>query len=247
MGKSKKKIKTPPSTKGKKAREKQPAAVTLDEIEAMSDSDEGSLDLKNKPGNAKAEELKKLISGGAFDQLLNQDNEEDEASVEEVELGDNSDNNEEDDFDKDKEGSESDADEEKDSEEMQTGNDAPENIDESDKEDEEGKKQIDSLYDPNSKAVRAKVEELQAERKNVPWAETFDIISSAPLPFGSIDEETGEKIDVHDDLKREVAFYNVALDAVEEARMKCKSNKIAFTRPDDFFAEMVKSDGTRFV
>lgn len=252
MGKSKKKVKTPPSAKGKKSKEKKPV-VTLDEIEAMSDSDEGSLDDKNKSGNAKAEALKKLISTGAFDELLNQDNEKDDESVEEIELGDNEDNDDDDD-DESSEGdkpvkeSKSEDDEEENTTEEKEGdeNSADGSESNNDKEEEDERTQLDALYDPNSKAVRAKIEELQAERKNVPWSETFDIISSTPLPFGTIDEETGTKIDVHDDLKREVAFYNVALDAVEEARMKCKSSNIPFTRPEDFFAEMVKSDGKFF-
>ena len=254
MGKSKKKVKTPPSAKGKKSKEKK-ATVTLAEIEAMSDSDEGSLDDKNKSGNAKAEALKKLISAGAFDKLLHQENEDDDESVEEVELGDNNKGNdnesseeEEEEEETVKESESEDDEEEKVTKEKETDDDSADGSENNtDNEEEEEKKQLDALYDPNSKAVRAKIEELQAERKNVPWSETFDIISSAPLPFGTIDEETGTKIDVHDDLKREVAFYNVALDAVEEARMKCKKVNIPFTRPEDFFAEMVKSDGKFFL
>jgi len=75
----------------------------------------------------------------------------------------------------------------------------------------------------------------------MPWLETFDIIpSQAALPFSK--HNGGNPLDVHDDLKREVAFYNVALDAVQHAKQKCLEEKLPFTRPDDFFAEMVKSD-----
>lgn len=48
--------------------------------------------------------------------------------------------------------------------------------------------------------------------------------------------------DVHDDLSRELAFYKQCLESVVEARQLLKKEKIAFSRPKDYFAEMVKSD-----
>ncbi|KAI9686161.1 MAG: rRNA-processing protein and EBNA1-binding protein ebp2 [Bathelium mastoideum] len=48
--------------------------------------------------------------------------------------------------------------------------------------------------------------------------------------------------DVDDDLNRELAFYKQSLDAVNEARPKLKKEGIPFSRPTDYFAEMVKSD-----
>jgi hypothetical protein len=68
------------------------------------------------------------------------------------------------------------------------------------------------------------------------------VIPEEPLPFGGISKE-GSPLDVHDDLKREVAFYNVALESVKLARTLCGEAGIPFSRPEDFFAEMVKSDG----
>lgn len=47
---------------------------------------------------------------------------------------------------------------------------------------------------------------------------------------------------VHDDLNRELAFYKQALDASVEARQMLTAEGFHFTRPIDFFAEMVKSD-----
>lgn len=44
------------------------------------------------------------------------------------------------------------------------------------------------------------------------------------------------------DLKRETAFYKLALDAVPEARKLCAKFDIPFSRPADYYAEMVKSD-----
>jgi rRNA-processing protein EBP2 len=55
-------------------------------------------------------------------------------------------------------------------------------------------------------------------------------------------EESITVVDVHDDLKREVAFYDTALESVTLARAQCATANIPFARPTDFFAEMVKSD-----
>lgn len=48
--------------------------------------------------------------------------------------------------------------------------------------------------------------------------------------------------DVHDDLNRELAFYKQCLDAATEARGLLLKEGVPFTRPNDYFAEMVKSD-----
>jgi rRNA-processing protein EBP2 len=49
-------------------------------------------------------------------------------------------------------------------------------------------------------------------------------------------------IDVNDDLTRELAFYKQALEAVKEGRKKLLAEGIPFSRPADYFAEMVKDD-----
>jgi Eukaryotic rRNA processing protein EBP2 len=102
----------------------------------------------------------------------------------------------------------------------------------------------------SSKALHVVTESLQARKCEWPWAETFDVISSDPLPFDRkrLTEDDGavahEVVDIHDDLKREVAFYDMALAAVKKAREQCSAAQIPFSRPEDFFAEMVKTDGT---
>lgn len=48
--------------------------------------------------------------------------------------------------------------------------------------------------------------------------------------------------DVNDDLSRELAFYKQCLDAANEGRALLQKEGVAFTRPNDYFAEMVKSD-----
>lgn len=49
-------------------------------------------------------------------------------------------------------------------------------------------------------------------------------------------------IDVNDDLTRELAFYKQALEAAKEGRQKLLAEGIPFSRPADYFAEMVKDD-----
>jgi rRNA-processing protein EBP2 len=68
----------------------------------------------------------------------------------------------------------------------------------------------------------------------------------ATLPFSAVQSVTSETpvaiADVEDDLNRELAFYRQSLDAVTEARRRLKKEGIPFTRPTDYFAEMVKSE-----
>ncbi|KAF7422458.1 rRNA-processing protein and EBNA1-binding protein ebp2 [Pleurotus ostreatus] len=49
-------------------------------------------------------------------------------------------------------------------------------------------------------------------------------------------------VDVSDDLNRELAFYKQALHGANTARSLAAKHNLPFTRPSDYFAEMVKSD-----
>ncbi|KAI0408228.1 eukaryotic rRNA processing protein EBP2-domain-containing protein [Xylaria palmicola] len=49
--------------------------------------------------------------------------------------------------------------------------------------------------------------------------------------------------DLMDDIKRELAFYAQALDAAKRGRALLKAAGVPFSRPTDYFAEMVKDDG----
>ncbi|ESZ90774.1 putative rRNA-processing protein EBP2 [Sclerotinia borealis F-4128] len=68
----------------------------------------------------------------------------------------------------------------------------------------------------------------------------------ATLPFSEHQsitlEEPTEIADVSDDLSRELAFYSQSLEAVKAARVQLKAEGVSFTRPTDYFAEMVKAD-----
>lgn len=79
-------------------------------------------------------------------------------------------------------------------------------------------------------AIAALVAEWDGERA-LPWVEHLDTCA-APLELDS----------VHDDLKREVAFYNNTVASVRLAKERLKREGVAYKRPEDYFAEMLKSD-----
>lgn len=66
----------------------------------------------------------------------------------------------------------------------------------------------------------------------LPFSATQSVVSAEPV----------EIADVEDDLTRELAFYKQSLDAVKQARALLKKEGAPFSRPADFFAEMVKSE-----
>jgi len=70
-------------------------------------------------------------------------------------------------------------------------------------------------------------------------------LSWSSLPFLSHQSITASEdvtIDINDDLSRELAFYKQALEAVQEARTRLLAEGIPFSRPSDYFAEMIKDD-----
>lgn len=199
--------------------------VTLEEIDAMSDGEDDEIE----EWNAEAKALRQAIAEGAFDKIslnkVTDDYEDDEESIESDDASHDQ---------KDEEDSEGGDDEEQEGEEEQS--DSEQDQDETDA------KAAKLTVATNLKALTTVTSQLLAEKEALPWPEKFDIVSENPLPFGQVTEE-GLTIEVHDDLKREVAFYNLALEAVHTARRQCDKYGIPFTRPDDFFAEMVKTDG----
>lgn len=70
--------------------------------------------------------------------------------------------------------------------------------------------------------------------RSVPFASHQTVISTAP---------TADSIpDINDDLQRELQFYAQSLEAAKKARTLLKAEGVPFSRPTDFFAEMVKPD-----
>ncbi|RGB34316.1 eukaryotic rRNA processing [Rhizophagus diaphanus] len=82
----------------------------------------------------------------------------------------------------------------------------------------------------NNKSVLKKI--YQDIKLDVPWIETQAITSLEPANIK----------DINNDIERELTFYKQALDAAVEGRNKTIELGVAFSRPDDYFAEMVKSD-----
>ena len=68
-------------------------------------------------------------------------------------------------------------------------------------------------------------------------------ISSLPFHVHqSVTSTESVTIDVNDDLQRELAFYKQALEAAKGGRKQLSAEGIPFSRPPDYFAEMVKDD-----
>ena len=284
-GKNKKKDKKKGSA-AKKSSEGKKLRVTMEAIQAMSDSDDSSGMPPEEEWDENTRKLKEAIESGAFDG--------DDDSFEDVELAD--DDSKEDDQEKpttkskvskvavDK-GDENDEDEEVEEDESEEDSepgdsneeDAPQEAEMTNRDDDESDKKNDSDKDEpeedanedsddeeklpentenmsirqlnamRQKSLKALADSILNKQSKMTWPETFDVISSDPLPFGSksddADEAETEVIDINDDLKREVTFYNVALEAVLEGRRQCENAGIPFSRPETFFAEMVKTDG----
>ena len=107
------------------------------------------------------------------------------------------------------------------------------------------------LSDIESLASEAKADLLPHQRLTINNTTALtkalkSIVLPSDLPFSAHQSiTTSEPVaisDVNDDLTRELAFYKQSLDAVNEARTRLKKEGIPFSRPTDYFAEMVKSD-----
>ncbi|KAL7968500.1 eukaryotic rRNA processing, partial [Trichoderma sp. SZMC 28014] len=87
----------------------------------------------------------------------------------------------------------------------------------------------------NTSALLAALERIAIPTdKSAPFASHQSIVSAT---------ETSESIpDVSDDLQRELAFYSQCLEAVRLGRSRLISEGVPFSRPKDYFAEMVKED-----
>jgi len=84
----------------------------------------------------------------------------------------------------------------------------------------------------NSAAINAALKRISFIGTQTPFSEHNSLVSKEPI----------EIEDPNDDLNRELAFYKVCQAAATEARGLLKKEGIPFTRPGDYFAEMVKND-----
>ncbi|KAF4634857.1 hypothetical protein G7Y89_g3235 [Cudoniella acicularis] len=84
----------------------------------------------------------------------------------------------------------------------------------------------------NTVALTAALKRIALPVSKMSFSEHQSITTSTPVSIP----------DVSDDLNRELAFYAQSLSAAQEARKLLKAEGIPFTRPTDYFAEMVKAD-----
>ena len=69
--------------------------------------------------------------------------------------------------------------------------------------------------------------------QNIDWLETMEITS---------DQAVNPDLNIDDDIRRELIFYNITLKNTARGINKLRERNQKLNRPDDFFAEMVKSD-----
>lgn len=84
----------------------------------------------------------------------------------------------------------------------------------------------------NSAAINTSLKRISFITSNTPFSEHNSLVSQDDI----------EVPDPNDDLNRELAFYKVCQSAATNARALLKKEGVPFTRPGDYFAEMVKSD-----
>lgn len=86
----------------------------------------------------------------------------------------------------------------------------------------------------NTAALRESLARIQ-----LPWA-TLPFNEGQQVTFHSKVED--DITDIYDDTQRELQFFKQGLDAAHEARKKLTALNVPFSRPMDYFAEMVKTD-----
>ncbi|XP_026179579.1 putative rRNA-processing protein EBP2 [Mastacembelus armatus] len=84
-------------------------------------------------------------------------------------------------------------------------------------------------------------------RKDLPWVERLDITNVPAEEIlskieGKVSSLMNGEINADDDFQREMSFYRQAQATVLEALPLLNKHGIATKRPDDYFAEMAKSD-----
>ena len=83
--------------------------------------------------------------------------------------------------------------------------------------------------------ARLKDAKLVKREGKVPFVEHLSLI-------GGKEVELPESEKIHEDLRRELVFYNTTLTDAKEGVKRLIQSKVKIGRPDDFFAEMYKTD-----
>ncbi|KND93864.1 rRNA-processing protein EBP2 [Tolypocladium ophioglossoides CBS 100239] len=87
----------------------------------------------------------------------------------------------------------------------------------------------------NASALLAALDRISLPTdKSVPFTSHQSVVAST---------DTADSIpDVSDDLQRELAFYSQCLEAARHGRSRLLAEGVPFSRPKDYFAEMIKED-----
>ncbi|PIA41712.1 hypothetical protein AQUCO_02200262v1 [Aquilegia coerulea] len=92
------------------------------------------------------------------------------------------------------------------------------------------------LTEPSKKSIYNR-DGLLERLQDISWPDNVEWIHKL-----TIDVNQEQKVDVNDDLTRELAFYTQALEGTRKAFEKLQAMGLPFLRPTDYYAEMVKTD-----
>ncbi|TIA82293.1 hypothetical protein E3P94_02257 [Wallemia ichthyophaga] len=126
-------------------------------------------------------------------------------------------------------------DDEENSEEEEDESTHPLTLEDAQDVDEDTRAQITTKVTVNNKSAITRILNDFKLSDKLPFIETLAVTSSKSI------KDLGAE-DVYDDLSRELAFYKQSLEAVERAKPQVLKAGVPFSRPNDFFAEMVKTD-----
>jgi len=92
----------------------------------------------------------------------------------------------------------------------------------------------ENIFRNDLKGMEQKLEEIRLKLPSldqVPWTETL-VTKGEVLTIKNIE----------DDLEREKLYYSTSLSAANEGLDRLREENVPYTRPEDFFAEMIKTD-----
>ncbi|KAL6949556.1 hypothetical protein ACO0OE_001649 [Hanseniaspora uvarum] len=166
----------------------------------------------------KKEEMKEVVAEQEYDS-----EEDPEFDIENLAASDVSESEEE-----------SEDDDEEDEEDEEDDDEEDEEDEEEDDDDEVDEGPREKVFANNQKALKKAFNRLRLPWEATRFVEHQTLTTSAPI------HTLVENIE--DDTQRELAFYKASLEATSIAKKKLLQQKIAFHRPLDYFAEMLKTD-----
>lgn len=119
---------------------------------------------------------------------------------------------------------------------MEEDSDMGDDVSDSELEQESEEEGDVELTEPSKNAIYNK-DGLLDKLGDMSWPENAKWVDKL-----TVDIEQEQPVDVNDDLTRELAFYTQALNGTRMAFEKLQSMGLPFLRPEDYYAEMVKSD-----